>query len=163
MSNGYEFGIHVFVRDDVIVEICCKVGSQFVCPTDIPLFCIVFVFTFTLWVTECISVVVDKICDIYSFLFSFSVLYLFSELECLYSVICIACSSGTILSFQVFETDACVRLRFSLLVSFSGIFSDFYYVFQNIVHFVFTDRSRKNNCSSFLGFTLFVTTARYKG
>ena len=34
MSNEYEFGIHVFVRDDVIVEVCCKVGSEFVCPTD---------------------------------------------------------------------------------------------------------------------------------
>ena len=48
MSNEYEFGIHVFVRGDVIVEVCCKVGSEFVCPTDVPLVCIVFVFTFTL-------------------------------------------------------------------------------------------------------------------
>jgi hypothetical protein len=55
MSNEYEFGIHVFVRGDVIVEVCCKVGSEFVCPTDVPLVCIVFVFTFTLLVTVYIS------------------------------------------------------------------------------------------------------------
>jgi hypothetical protein len=55
ISEGFEFGI--FVRDDVIVEVCCKVGSQFVCPTQVPLF-------FKLCVTELSSVVVDNICDI---------------------------------------------------------------------------------------------------
>ena len=91
ISEGFEFGI--FVRDDVIVEVCCKVGSEFVCPTKVPLF-------FKLCVTELSSVVVDNICDISFFLFSFNVLYLFSELGFLCPVICIACSSGTFLSMS---------------------------------------------------------------
>ena len=62
ISEGFEFGI--FVRDDVIVEMCCKVGSEFVCPTKVPLF-------FKFCVTELSSVVVDNICDISFFLFSF--------------------------------------------------------------------------------------------
>lgn len=81
ISEGFEFGI--FVRDDVIVEVCCKVGSEFVCPTKVPLF-------FKLCVTELLSVVVDNICDISFFLFSFNVLYLFSEPGFLCPVICIA-------------------------------------------------------------------------
>ena len=46
------------------VEVCCKVGSEFVCPTKVPLF-------FKFCVTELSSVVVDNICDISFFLFSF--------------------------------------------------------------------------------------------
>ena len=49
ISEGFEFGI--FVRDDVIVEVCCKVGSEFVCPTKVPLF-------FKLCVTEWLTIFV---------------------------------------------------------------------------------------------------------
>jgi hypothetical protein len=92
-----------YVRDDVIVEMCCKVGSEFVCPTKVPLF-------FKLCVTELSSVVVDNICDIFFFLFSFNVLYLFSELGFVCPVICIACSSVHFYPW-VFDTDAFVRLK----------------------------------------------------